>query len=171
MGIQVFPSPEVAGGGLNFEFISSINMATGSPASISFTGIDAKYKTLKLVIGQTSSSGTRVVRLGINGSTAGVYGFATRRLVSSTWTTDETAGSSSFALQTANSASSQSFEIYFFDTNLASPTNLIFNGTGGGTVTGWGCFNDTAVVNSIEVKHDAAQTFSAGTAYLLGSES
>jgi hypothetical protein len=171
MGISIFPTPDAGGGGgYNFELISSINMATGSPASISFTGIDPKYKTLKLVIGQTASSATRELGIRINAVSSN-HSWLVRRLSGSTWATGDTANANRIFLVNAANAGTQTYEIYLFDTNLLAPTNVSFNGTGGGTYQGWGNFNQATVVNEITILHDGGQTFTDGTAYLLGSES
>jgi hypothetical protein len=48
MPITTFPQPEIAGGGINFELISTTTI-TGTPAQVDFTAIDPKYRYLRLI--------------------------------------------------------------------------------------------------------------------------
>jgi hypothetical protein len=170
MAITTFPVAETAGGGLNFELIASITMATGSPTSITFSGIDSKYKVLKLVVVGTESSSTTTPGIRINGITAGGnYAHGTRHLAANTWSTLNSAANTNIVIQDDQIGVS-TYEIYFFDCNLAAPTTAIYNGVSNRAISGFGSFYQATVVTEIEYRNNSAQTFTAGVAYLLGSE-
>jgi hypothetical protein len=169
MGIQTFPAVEVLSG-LNFELISTTNMGTGTPASITLSTIDPKYKILKVIIAQSTSSASRNLFMRFNGNTSTVYAKGVQGQQSGGLLSDQGHAAALNLNTDFADTQSQSSEIFIFDANLAQPSTISFNGTGSLVYFGWGQFNVAAALTSITILHNAAQTFSAGTLYLLGSE-
>lgn len=181
MGISIFPELEAAAGGLNFEAIGSINLATGTPSTVSFAAIDSKYRALKIIMtgpaatagGATLSGGFRIF-LRFNADTANNYEAFFRQLSGANWTASSgRAGGFNDAITNFTTAGDeQSFVYYVLDTNKASAK----------TVTGYGRFGsvsvaelspaywrNTATINEVTVS-TASGTFLTGTLFLLGSE-
>jgi hypothetical protein len=177
MGIQTFP-PIEAGGGLKFELISSINLATGTPTSVTFSAIDPKYRALKLVINATYS-GTTFTRMRLNGDTGNNYGWAYVGVTKEFNVDSFSAGSTSsnlIRLSNGNGDTEQ-LQVQINDTNIAChKTGFAFSNDGNATPTNVRTTNyehflyaSTSTISSITLSTGSG-TYTAGTAFLLGSE-
>jgi hypothetical protein len=175
MGIQIFPQPEIeGGGGYKWEFLATIAMGTGSPSSITFSAIDPKYRALILQIfrPRSATAGTDAIRFN---SLTGGFDYTRMALrYATTAQNQEGAGlSDRLQLHTQDySAGTEHFGEYLIElTNIAAPTTVRgINSIGiNQTHLTYGRVNDNAVINSLTVIRSAG-TWSQGDAVLLGSE-
>jgi len=173
MGITVFPEIEAAGGGTKFELISSINLATGTPSSVTFSAIDPKYRVLKLVWFATMSTSARV---GIQfNSTTTNYSSHYRMLDAATWAGESgnENGIDNQIIAKTTTATQDFSTFYIYDTNIATWKSVTgtsnVNSTGLSGELMLGLWRNTDIINAVTVLTSAG-TFTGGTAFLLGSE-
>jgi hypothetical protein len=168
MGIQTFPPSQGAGGGLKYEVLGSINLATGTPTAVAFTGIDPKYRSLKIVVDAVFSESSRI-RLRLNNDSGNNYTNGVRSLGSSTWNTVQSTNTDQIAT-TTGSSTRHILVAYIDDTNIPA-----FKSVYGSSVTAVvntienTIYTSTSTINEVNLFVNLG-TFTGGTAYLLGSE-
>jgi hypothetical protein len=182
MGIQIYPEVEAAGGGYNFELIGTINLATGTPASVSFTAIDPKYRALKLIItgapanaGGTYFSGAARMLIRFNGDTAANYTSFFRQLSTATWAASSgRAGGINDAIVNGTTGNAEQSAVYYiYETNGNTAKTISGFGHFGSTTVSaleLGIWRDTAAIDEIDLIATGGNTFTEGRAILLGSE-
>jgi hypothetical protein len=184
MAITTFPQAESgAAGGYDFKPITSVQFfVSPALATISLTGIDPKYRALKLVItgqgvnvGSTFSSGaSHQIYYRFNNDTANTYESNFRQLSTTTWTASSgrAAGINNAIVIGGNTANEQAAVLYIYETNAASVKTISgFGRTGSATSSELTAayWNNTAILNQIDIVASGG-TFLQGTAFLLGSE-
>ena len=167
MGIQIFPEIEAASGGVNFELIASASMVNVS--TVAFTGIDAKYRILKVVWNVTNTAGrSNRIEMQLNSSNSG-YVSSTETLNNATWQANVlTSGFQGKGVD----ATTEGGVIYVFDTNKAVSKTALGAAGGGTNIIGQmtsGIWANTATVTRIDL-YSTNNTWLTGNAYLLGSE-
>jgi hypothetical protein len=173
MAISTFPAVAPAKGGYNFVPIANAAL-TGS--TVTFSAIDAKYRALQLIITQ-SGGGTQIfgsnaaLRLRVNGDTGQNYNYDGRRLVTTTWSQFASGGGTSDFIDISTTTAQEYRGMALFEnTNVAAPTLITAAfraGTGFNHIM-YGDYALTTTISSVSVIGSAS--FTAGTAYLLGSE-
>jgi hypothetical protein len=165
VGIQIFPASEDAGGGgYKFELIASIaNAGAGSPIQVQFTGIDPKYRALKIVTDRLAGTSAQV---GLRYNGIAGFGYESN-VMSQTATTlaSDTRILLGFAASTLTSTVT-----LIENCNLLVPNVFYSSGKSTNAFTSAAdMHDDPVIITSIEILRSTG-TFSSGEIFLLGSE-
>jgi len=173
MAISTFPEVATQKGGYNFVPIANAAL-TGT--TVTFSAIDPKYRALQLIIDQ-SGGGTTIfgtntaLRFRVNGDTGQNYNYNINRVAGSTFSQLFNGGGTSDFIDISTPLSTSFMGMALFEnTNVAAPTIITgaFRVGSGINNIVYADYALTATINSISVL--GFQTFTAGIAYLLGSE-
>jgi hypothetical protein len=173
MAISIFPTVETSGAGAGYNWEPIADVSTSGVSSISFTAIDPKYKSLRLIwnLGSYATNERSGIRL--NNFSTSDYAVVGDRLTSSTWAARAgiTENRIDYFSSGASNTDGENGDYIFDLCNIAAFTTfrgVAVKGQVRSVIHG-GLLKNTAVINQIDMLTFGGN-FGTGTVYLLGSE-
>lgn len=165
MGISVFPEASISTG---WELVASTTIS-GNPASVDFTGINAKYNSLKIVTSSITKTGNSRTSLRLNNNATNSYSFGIRTLTTTTWNTLGNPNTNQIHFFTSADSVSENLTILIEQANntgyksvtaYANRDNLI--------VESFGTFQTTFALTEVNLLSPGAVFGNGGIIYLYG---